>query len=173
MDLSNWTLQRLLVVLVIVLGLSALGCAALFSDTDESVTINSNPDGATVTVDGEPKGETPATVTLSAKESHTIKVTKDGYDSRTYTISNEVDTKWVIIDGVVALVTFPIGLLAPIVDAAGGAWYKLNQSQVSISLEEDEDDEGGSEIVIRGAERIDGYGPTSHLRGRYIPPKTD
>jgi diacylglycerol kinase family enzyme len=48
------------------------GCGLIFDGTKEEVTIQSDPPGATVRVDGQPRGKTPMTVKIQKDTNHTI-----------------------------------------------------------------------------------------------------
>ncbi len=58
---------------------------------DGQLTVNSNPDGATVTVDGAFLGTAPLTVNLVAGTPHTLRVSKSGYSSTENTITLQPD----------------------------------------------------------------------------------
>ena len=45
------------------------------------VRISSNPSGADVSIDGNARGNTPTTTELTARQSHTLKIEKDKYES--------------------------------------------------------------------------------------------
>lgn len=159
METSRWSIRRVATYVAAALGICALGCATILSDTDEEVTVESEPKEATVTVNGKEYGETPTNLRLDVDESHTIKIEKEGYESKTYRISNEIGVEWVILDVV-------FGVIPILVDAATGAWYKLEENYVTVTLKEkkgtDASDEG--EVVIHGAERIEGpFGPMSRV----------
>jgi uncharacterized protein YceK len=109
------------------------GCASIVSKSQYPVSINSYPDGATVTVMNKSgitvlKAKTPTTVTLKASrgffqpESYTLTYEKDGYQKQITTISAGLDGWYVgnIIFGGL------IGIL--IVDPATGAMWRLDDS---------------------------------------------
>ena len=106
------------------------GCATLFNDKTPSVDVASNPEGATVYVNGHYIGETPVRVDLSVRKEHTITFRKDGYKDKTYQVSRSVGIGWVILD--------ILGGLAPlIVDAATGDWFMLDTEHVNVIMAED------------------------------------
>lgn len=105
------------------------GCASIVSKSNYSVSINSDPDGAsfkiTNSVGTVATGTTPEVVTLSSgkgyfkKESYEITLTKQGYDEKTYTLYSTIDGWYwgnFVIGGL-------LGML--IVDPITGAMYKL------------------------------------------------
>ena len=66
------------------------GCASLFNDKTPSVDVASNPEGASVYVNGNYVGETPVSVDLSVRKEHTITFRKEGYKEKTYQVSRSV-----------------------------------------------------------------------------------
>ena len=102
-------------------------CATLFKGTTEEVNFNSDPQRAEVWVNGIKMGETPVALKLECKKTYTIEFKKEGFEPRTYTITNHVGAGWIILD-VLA------GLVGVIVDAATGAWYSLDQKNVNAVL---------------------------------------
>ena len=115
----------------VVLSISLLsGCASIVSKSDYPVSINSNPDGATFVVTNKEgqkvqTGVTPSSVTLKASsgyfkgETYTIEIKKDGYTTKTYTLTSGVDGWYwgnILFGGL-------IGML--IVDPLTGAMYTL------------------------------------------------
>jgi hypothetical protein len=102
-------------------------CATLFKGTTEEVNFGSDPLTADVYVNGQLMGQTPMALTLKVNKTYTIEFRKEGYKSQTYTINNTVGAGWIILD-VLA------GLVGVIVDAATGAWYSLDQNNVSAVL---------------------------------------
>ncbi len=104
------------------------GCATIFKGNHDMVDFSSDPAGAEVYVNGAPRGTTPINLKLESKRTYTIEFKKDGFETRTYTITNHVGAGWVILD-VLA------GLVGVIVDASTGAWYELDQDAVNAILE--------------------------------------
>lgn len=114
-----------LVLLVYITG----ACATLFKGTHNMVDFSSDPSGAKVYVNGGLMGTTPVNLKLESKRTYTIEFKKDGYEPRTYTITNSVGAGWIILD-------ILAGLVPVIIDAATGAWYELDQTAVNAVLEE-------------------------------------
>ena len=118
------------VMTVVFVGVYVLGgCATIFKGAHNNVDFNSDPTGAQVYVNGSPMGTTPINLKLESKRTYTIEFKKDGYDPKTYTITNHVGVGWIVLD-----VLF--GLVPVIVDAATGSWYELDQAAVNAVLEE-------------------------------------
>lgn len=116
------------------------GCASIVSKSSYPVTINSNPDQATITITDERgtqiyKGKTPTTITLKAGESYfhgkdyTVAFEKEGYEKQIATIQRQLDG-WYIGN---ILLGGLIGML--IVDPITGAMWKL-ESPLTVNLAE-------------------------------------
>lgn len=113
---------------MLVVFLYFVGCATLFKGTTEEVNFNSSPQKARVIVNGVDMGETPVALKLETKKTYTIEFRAEGYNPKTYTITNHVGAGWIILD-VLA------GLVGVIIDAATGAWYSLDQKNIDAVLE--------------------------------------
>ena len=115
-----------LVTISFILSLSS--CATIFKGTSEEVSFNSEPQKAEVWVNGTKRGETPLALKLESKRTYTIEFRKEGFESKSHTITNHVGAGWIILD------VFA-GLVGVIVDAATGAWYSFDQKNVNAILE--------------------------------------
>ncbi|MCE9561276.1 MAG: PEGA domain-containing protein [Planctomycetes bacterium] len=84
--------------------LSGVGCATVATGggRDKQVTIVSEQPGATVYVDGQPSGTTPATVSLARKSEHTVQVVAPGYEPAQLTIRRRLNP-WVFGNLVLAV----------------------------------------------------------------------
>lgn len=67
----------MLIAVMYAMGLQ--GCATIVSGGEQSVTFNSEPDGATVVINGVSMGKTPVTIPLKRESKRTVVFTKDGY----------------------------------------------------------------------------------------------
>lgn len=106
-----------------------LGCATLFNSGTKDVSLNSDPSGATVLVDGNRRGTTPMTLELDNNSSHTVTFEMEGRESITCEIGTSVGAGWVILD--------VLGGIVPVViDAATGKWKSLNKSSCNAQLPE-------------------------------------
>ena len=103
-------------------------CATLFKGTSQEVNFNSDPQKAEVWVNGTKMGVTPLALKLESKKTYTIEFKKEGYETKSYNITNHIGAGWIILD-VLA------GLVGVIVDAATGAWYSLDKKNVNAILE--------------------------------------
>ena len=105
------------------------GCATIFKGTSSTVGFSSEPTGATVYVNGFPRGTTPLSIKLESKKTYQIQFKKDGFESTTYVITNHVGGGWVILDVVLT------GLIGVVVDAVTVSWYDLDQNAVNTVLQ--------------------------------------
>lgn len=103
-------------------------CATIFKGTSEEVNFNSEPQKAEVWVNGTKMGETPLALKLESKKTYTIEFKKEGFETKSHTITNHVGAGWIILDVLT-------GLVGVIVDAATGSWYSLDQKNVNTVLE--------------------------------------
>ncbi len=104
------------------------GCASIFKGTNEQIYVNSEPVGAKIYVNGALMGSTPVMLQLKSNKTYNIEFRMDGYETRTYTLTNHLGAGWVILDVL-------CGLLPVVIDAITGAWYGLDQDNVYIQLE--------------------------------------
>ena len=112
-----------LVMAAIVLVLSTNGCS-LFAPKSETVTINSEPQGAEVLVNNSRQGTTPCNVSLNCKHDATIVVRKQGYESQVFHINSHLGTCGIMDIVGTALFLFPaVGLFS------AGA-YTLDQHNI-------------------------------------------
>lgn len=115
-------------------------CATIFGRSNYKVTVNSNPPGASIVVTDKKgieiyKGPTPATINVKssagyfAKAQYQIKFNLSGYDEKIVTVNSKLNGWYfgnILLGGV-------IGML--IIDPASGAMYKINDTEVSESLQ--------------------------------------
>lgn len=106
---------------MVMVALSLVGCATMFSGGRQQVQVTSRTEGAEVMIDGAPYGRTPAMVALDNTKSHTIVITRDDGETFTCALNSSVGVGWVILDILGGL--FPV-----IIDAATGKWKSLDQT---------------------------------------------
>jgi hypothetical protein len=114
------------VCIISLLGLT--GCATLFKGTSENVNMQSSPVQAEVFINGQLRGKTPLQLKLESKNNYAIEFRAEGYQPRVYNISSKVGAGWIVLDVLG-------GLVPVIIDAATGAWYKLDQDNINAVLE--------------------------------------
>lgn len=111
----------------LVLLFSFSSCATLFTGTSDTISFNTNPEGAVVYIDGLEVCTTPCTVPV--KRSLTDEMAEfrlDGYKTRVITLDREFN--------VVSILNFA-GLLGWAVDAATGAIFKYGRKSYDLNLE--------------------------------------
>jgi hypothetical protein len=120
--------MKYFISVVLVAAILLEGCAILFSGTNAGVRMESTPDNVEVWVNGAKAGVTPCKIELKKNQEYSIEFRKEGYQTRTYRLTNSVGAGWIILD--------ILGGLVPIViDAATGAWYGLSQDNINAILE--------------------------------------
>jgi len=120
--------MKSVITVVLVAAILLQGCAILFSGTNAGVRMESTPDSVEVWVNGAKAGVTPCKIELKKNQEYSIEFRKEGYQTRTYRLTNSVGAGWIILD--------ILGGLVPIViDAATGAWYGLSQDNINAVLE--------------------------------------
>ena len=84
-------LKKIALGLVVTASLS-YGSATIFKGTSQAITIDSQPEGAKVYVDGQLRGETPLSIRMKKSLStHTFRVIKKGYAPVTRTLEKSYD----------------------------------------------------------------------------------
>ena len=126
------------------LGLLALtSCATIFTKSAYPVRLNSNPQGAQITIKNKAgriiyTGETPAKVKLKAaagymsREEYTIEFSKEGYKPKTTYLTANLDGVYFVN----LLFGGFIGML--IIDPASGAMYKIADKEINEQLKPDQ-----------------------------------
>jgi hypothetical protein len=114
------------------------GCGTIIHGGMQDIGINSTPTGATIYVNGQTMGRTPAITKLSRKNTQFVKIELEGYQPFEITLNRGV-SGWVFGNIVFG------GLIGLVVDASTGAMYKLTPEQVSgamqkmVAIENNED----------------------------------
>ena len=106
------------------------GCATIMHGSTQDISISSVPTNASVTINGNSRGETPLLISLNRKENHSVSIHLDGYE-KYETYLTRSTSGWIfgnIIFG---------GLIGLVVDAATGSIYKLSPETISTQLKED------------------------------------
>ena len=92
--------------LLLALALAAPGCATILKGRTDQITVVTDPPGAQVVVNGEPKGLSPVTFAVPSDQSLDIKATRDGYKPEE--VSNEPSERsgyelWDVLGGIIPL----------------------------------------------------------------------
>jgi hypothetical protein len=120
------TIAALLVLAVIAAATG--GCATILKGSSEEVFLVSEPSGADVYIAGQLRGSTPLELDLESEDTYAVEFQMEGYRTAVHNIAHSVGAGWVILDVVCGL--FPV-----IIDAVTGAWYSLEDTNVSVVLE--------------------------------------
>lgn len=120
--------SALLISLGVILSLSlfSIGCASIATGTHQLVTITSNVDGATVSLDGVKVGKTPFTGEIK-KNGKILLIEKEGYKPHSIALSKSLEGMFWgnIITG---------GTLGSITDFATGAAYQYAPASYQVEL---------------------------------------
>jgi PEGA domain len=119
--------KLLMFVALIALIASISSCALIFKGDSQGVFINSNPQGAQILVDGIILGTTPAKISLRTNRSYNITIRLAGRKDQNIVLNNHVGTLWIVLDILGGL--FPL-----VIDAATGAWYEFDTTQLNVDL---------------------------------------
>ena len=103
------------------------GCATIMQGSKQQVGISSSPSGATIFVDDQRVGTTPATVPLARKSAHTVRLELAGYQPYEIALSRRT-SGWVWGNLVFG------GLPGLAVDAITGGLYRLTPEDVQGTL---------------------------------------
>jgi PEGA domain len=105
-------------------------CALIFSGESAAVNFNSNPQGVEIWIDGNKMGTTPTRLVLKKNKTYTVVFRGAGYKEQTYVINNRVGALWIVLDVL-------SGLVPLVIDAATGAWYEFDTTDVNVTLTKD------------------------------------
>lgn len=103
------------------------GCASIVTGTDQELTFNTEPSGATVSVDGEVLGKTPLTVAIKRGKNKSFTFQKEGYKEHTSQLSTSTNP-WVLGNVIFG------GLIGSTTDGATGAINEFQPNHYFISL---------------------------------------
>ncbi len=118
-------LRKFLLALVVIGSIS--GCASIVSGRDQTLTFNSEPDGATVTVAGRTVGKTPLSVQINKGKQQSLTFEKEGYKTYTTQLSTTMDSWFwgnILIGGVLGSTT----------DGMSGAINEFSPDQYFVTL---------------------------------------
>ncbi|WP_338376169.1 PEGA domain-containing protein [uncultured Flavobacterium sp.] len=105
-------------------------CGTLYAPKYNNVYVTSNPSGAQVEVEGDNKGITPIEISLLAKKSHNIHISKEGYKDSIINLESRVDSKFILMNN--------INVFYQLIDIISGDWKQIKEKEVSIPLEKNE-----------------------------------
>ena len=101
--------MKSLLVAFIVASVSLIsGCATIISGENQTVTIQSVPDGAEVVINGVVKGKTPITFPLKREDGSVLELRKEGYKTHSGILHTELNAMFwgnILIGGLVGSTT--------------------------------------------------------------------
>lgn len=113
--------------LVSLAALFVVGCSTVVNGSYEEINFTSEPVGATVLIEGQPKGETPATIKVRrAWDPVKVEFRKDGYKSAWVEMTTSLEEVTLVN------ILFPIGFA---VDYVSDAMHQFDEKDVHVTLE--------------------------------------
>jgi hypothetical protein len=104
------------------------GCGVIFGGSNQNVSLDSSPNHSTVEFKQSGRSlVTPSEVSLPRKGNYVITFSREGYESHQVEISRHLRAGILVLD-------ILVGLVGVIVDAATGAWYRLEPKRVDVTL---------------------------------------
>lgn len=114
---------------------SLSGCAAMFRERHDLLTVTVNVQNARVTIDGRtvPDG---ATLVNNRRDHHIVEVQAQGYQSQTLTVGHGSAWDWILLDalGWGLLVGPPAGAIALLVDVCTDSLWCLEPEELHVVL---------------------------------------
>lgn len=120
-------MKKMYLVPVMGIALLASSCATIVCGSKQEIKVITSPANAKIIVDGNFEANTPATIKLARKKSHTLVIQLDGYKDHEVKLERKFNA-WYI--GNLAFG----GLIGIIVDPITGAMYKLTPKEVKAEL---------------------------------------
>ncbi len=108
------------------------GCATIFSDGKDDVTIKSNVPGVKVFMDGNLRGETPLNLSVKRKlQKYKMKFVKEGYETQEFELAHEFNfNTGMVLD----LTGTAISLTPGAVDALSGNLIRYSPTEYQIEM---------------------------------------
>ena len=106
------------------------GCATLFSGSNQTILIDSNPKKAKIEINGEKIGDTPFSAVLKRNNEYQVKIYLEGYKTYNMYLQKKING-WVFGNILLG------GIIGIIVDAATGAMYNLSPKAINIDLKDE------------------------------------
>ncbi len=119
------------ILLACLLGTFTLGgCGSMLSADKRKLSITSSPAGARITINGAPRGVTPATVEVDNRRAQNVVVRLDGHQPARAHLRPQLNPKYLVLDVFTPLFS---GLF---VDGAKGTWRELNARGIHVKFSE-------------------------------------
>ncbi len=116
-------------------------CATIFTGSDGTVSINSEPQDAKVTVSGNYMGNTPLKISLKRDKDYNLTLKKEGYAPATAVVTRSFNA--------VSILNL-FGVLCWVVDILTGAMWKFEPDQITVMLEKTSHPSAGQLVPGRG-----------------------
>ena len=107
----------------------ASGCATIAGGTDQNVSFDSEPKGATVRVEGKVIGQTPVNSRLDKENGQTVSFEMDGYQTVSKLLETKVD-RWFLGN----IFFLGLGSYSSTTDVLSGAVYEYSPDQYFVTL---------------------------------------
>ena len=111
----------------ILLTLQLTSCATIINGTTQRIPVDSNPQGATVCVNGNVEGCTPTTIEVKRKRDHLLTLSKEGYQTESFQLQH-------VLSGAVAGNLVAGGFIGWGVDACSGGQYRIVPETVYVDM---------------------------------------
>lgn len=122
--------KTLFLMILAVCAVFLSSCATFFSNDYETVSVNSNPVGATVKIDGIDRGVTPTSTVLQTDRTYSVEISKPGYATQVVTVRKSIKWGWQVLD------LFTTGIVGNVVDLLNPKGYTLEPNEVMVYLPE-------------------------------------
>ncbi|MBL91405.1 MAG: hypothetical protein CMH56_06275 [Myxococcales bacterium] len=116
-------------ILLFALCALTMSCATLFTGTQQTIHVDSEPQGAVIWIDGLEVAETPATLEIEKPamvKDKRITLRLDGYADRSFVLQKSFN--------MVSLLNLFTGSIGFIVDILTGAFFEYSQSEYNIKM---------------------------------------
>ena len=121
-------MSRPIVLMLVAAAAAMAGCATLFGKHTKDLSLNSNPAGAEVYVNGNRVGVTPLTYQVPNNKAVNVTFKLDGHKDMTCNLTTSTGGGWVVLD-------ILGGLVPVIIDAATGDWSQLTSNACNVTLD--------------------------------------
>jgi hypothetical protein len=108
----------------------AQGCATIIHGNHQTVDVSCDSPRAVLRVDGNVVA--PGAVKMRRGEDHYVVAEEPGAPPVSTKVKNHLSWGYVIVDSLIAVFTFPFGLVAPILDVVNGAMWDLEPENVRL-----------------------------------------
>lgn len=120
-------MKKIIIYFLILTFLTYSGCATIFTGSNETVSLSSEPSGAKVLVNGNDEGKTPLALKLKKGKEYSIEFVKDGFESKSFRLTYSIGAGWIILD-------ILCGIVGVVVDAVTGNWNSFDQNYYKANL---------------------------------------